>query len=102
MDEVPSSRMEWEVYLELKRMGLRAEFQRSFCVMSTTPDIYFPEQRLAIYIDGVQVHVKRQEKDETLRELLAKRHGLKVISIPYERYSQKEKERILEEILKFI
>jgi hypothetical protein len=37
-----------------------------------------------------------------LRELLAKRHGLKVVSIPYERYSQKEKERILEEILKFI
>jgi uncharacterized protein (UPF0297 family) len=102
MGEVPSSRMEWEVYKALKVKGFKAEFQRSFCVMSTTPDIYIPDKGLAIYIDGVQVHVKRQEKDETLRELLAKRHGLKVISIPYERYSQKEKERILEEILKFI
>jgi hypothetical protein len=44
----------------------------------------------------------REDRDEALRELLAKRHGLKVVSIPYERYSQKEKERILEEILKFI
>lgn len=69
--------------------------------MSTTPDIYFPEQRLAIYIDG-PVHKGREDRDEALRELLAKRHGLKVVSIPYERYSQKEKERILEEILKFI
>jgi very-short-patch-repair endonuclease len=94
--------MEWEVYKALKARGVKAEFQRPFCVLSTTPDIYIPEKRLAIYIDGVQVHVKRQEKDEALRELLAKRHGLKVVSIPYERYSQKEKERILEEILKFI
>jgi len=69
--------------------------------MSTTPDIYFPEHGLAIYIDG-PVHHGREDRDEALRELLAKRHGLKVVSIPYERYSQKEKERILEEILKFI
>jgi very-short-patch-repair endonuclease len=93
--------MEWEVYLELKRRGLRAEFQRSFCVMSTTPDIYFPEQRLAIYIDG-PVHRGREERDEALRELLARRHGVKVVSIPYERFSLREKRRILEEILKFL
>jgi very-short-patch-repair endonuclease len=67
--------------------------------MSTTPDIYFPEKRLAIYIDGVQVHVKRQEKDETLRELLAKRYGVKVLSIPYERYSKRELERIVNTIM---
>jgi very-short-patch-repair endonuclease len=93
--------MEWEVYKALKARGVKAEFQRSFCVMSTTPDIYFPEQRLAIYIDG-PVHKGREDRDEALRELLAKRHGLKVVSIPYERYSQKEKERILEVISKIL
>jgi very-short-patch-repair endonuclease len=72
---------------------------REFCVLSTTPDFYFPNRNLAVYLDG-SVHDGKQDRDEQLRESLTKRHGLKVISIPYDGSSQQEVDRVLEQIIK--
>jgi len=96
------SRMDEGVYIELQKRGINCEFQRSFCVQVTTPDIYIPSKRIAIYLDGEEVHAKRKERDEALRELLAKRYGIKVLSIPYKRFSKKELKRIVNEILEAI
>ena len=95
------SRMDEAVYIELQRLGVGCEFQREFCVQTTTPDIYIPKKRVAIYLDG-PVHKGREDRDEALRELLAKRYDIKVLSIPYKRFSKKELKRIVNEILEAI
>jgi len=96
------SRMDEAVYIELQKRGVNCLFQREFCVQSTVPDIYIPQKRIAIYLDGEKVHAKREDRDEALRELLTKRYGIKVLSIPYKRFSKREVERIVNEILKVI
>ena len=74
------------------------ETDRDFCLQQTTPDFYFPEQRTAIYIDG-PVHAKREDRDELLRELLAKRYDVKVVSIAYKAFTKEETERVFHEIM---
>ena len=57
--------------------------QKEFCLLSTKPDFYFPDVNLAVYIDGEQIHRKREAKDLELRELLKKRYGCTVRSFSY-------------------
>jgi len=78
--------------------GLNVETDRDFCLQQTTPDFYFPERRTAIYIDG-PVHAKREDRDELLRELLAKRYDVKVVSIAYKAFTKEETERVFHEIM---
>jgi len=93
----PISRMDEAVLIEVQRLGEPVEFQREFCVQSTTPDLYFPKARLAVYLDG-PVHEGREERDEALRDLLAKRYDVRVLSLRYEAFTDKAKQQILEEI----
>jgi very-short-patch-repair endonuclease len=51
---------------------------------------------LAVYLDG-QPHEGREDRDERLRELLAQRHGVKVLSI---KTKGKNVTEVVEEILK--
>lgn len=92
------SKIEWEILEDLAKEDLHPMMDKSFCVLSTTPDFYFPNERLAVYVDGEKVHLNRQDKDEWLRELLAKRHGVKVLSIPYKRFSKRKSREIVEKI----
>jgi len=96
--QVPVSRMDEAVLVELQRLGIPFEAQKEFCLQSTTPDVYLPNKRIAIYLDGEKVHRKRDERDEALRELLTKRYGIRVISIPYKRFSKSELKRVIEKI----
>jgi len=93
------SRMEHEVLIDLHKRGVHPLTNEEFCLLTTTPDYYFPNKRLAIYLDGEHVHFKRQERDKELRTLLQKRYGIRVLSIQYKRYSKKEKNRIVKQIL---
>jgi len=91
------SSMEQKLAVALSAKGVGFESQKQFCLQSTTPDFFIGNT--AFYIDG-SVHVKRQDRDEYLRELLAKRHGVKVVSLSYETDSQQEQDRLLGEILR--
>lgn len=95
------SKMDEAVYVALQEKGIPVEFQREFCVQATTPDLYFPEHNLAVYIDG-PVHTAREDKDERLRQLLSNRYGLRVVSVSYETFSESEVQRIVDEIKKEI
>ena len=86
--QVSVSKMEIELRIELARRGIHPMTSKSFCVISTTPDFTFPVQRKAFYVDGEKVHLKRQERDGELRELLEKRHDYRVESFSYKRYSK--------------
>ena len=93
------SRMEEDVFLALYANGVLPRRDEKFPIQTTTPDFYFPEKRLAVYLDGEKVHFKRQDRDETIRELLRKRHKVKVLSITYKGNSERERQRILKLIL---
>ena len=95
---VSPSRMEQEVLIALDNRGVYPLTDKEFCVQSTKPDFYFPDQRLAVYLDG-PTHLGKEERDEALRQLLSKRYGVKVLSIPYNRYSKSERGRIINAIM---
>jgi len=92
------SKMEDTQLLKLQEASLRPVIRdRAFCIKSTTPDLFFPNKKLAIYLDG-PVHEGKEERDEALREALAKQHGVTVVSIPYEAYSGKSVEEVFSRI----
>jgi len=91
------SKMEEAVLVKLEAKGLHPEVQKEFCLRSTRPDYYFPQQNLAIFLDG-PVHKGREDRDEAIRELLIKRHGVQVVSISYEGTSQTTLDEIVRKI----
>lgn len=92
------SNMEQALLIKLQTTDHHPVTDRTFCLQSTTPDFYFPKQNLAIYIDG-PVHEGKEERDDILRELLAKRHGIRIVSIPYKAFTKQETERVFNEIV---
>jgi len=81
--KVAVSKAEVAVHCELTRRHLYPEAQYSVCLYSTTPDFYFHDQKLCIFIDGPP-HAKprRIDRDNGVDELLRKR-GFKVARFPY-------------------
>ena len=98
------SRMDEAVLIELQREGWNVEFQVEYCVLSTTVDLKInamPDGRRVnsvVYLDGIEAHKGREDRDEQLGELLNKRYGLRVVSIPYERYSERARDEVVERI----
>jgi hypothetical protein len=85
--------METFITNRLRKMGKAVDTDMTFCVESTTPDQYILPDAIALYLDG-PVHKGREERDEMLRGKLAKRRNVKVVSISYEGYTKKERERV--------
>lgn len=101
----PVSRMDMDVYVALQQEGYEVEFQKEFCVQSTTLDVWVkrtPKGKLVdmkVYVDGPH-HKKphREMKDVELRDKLKKYYGGEIVSLPYERYSKKALREILKQI----
>ena len=98
------SKMEGLVIASLIESGVRDLVQdRHFCVLETIPDIYLPKQNLVIYLDCTETHEgDRLDKDEKLRDLLKKRHGVNFLGVNYDSASLKEVERVTKEILSVV
>jgi len=62
---------------------MRFETQKQFCLQHTTPDFYFSDVNLAVYLDGEQVHKNQETKDTELRRLLNKRYGCTIRAVTY-------------------
>jgi len=92
------SQMELAVAEELAKRGLSFETQKQFCIQSCIADLYFPKQRLAVFLDG-PVHKGREDRDEALRELLWRRHNVEPLTIEYESYTKEQVQEIVELIL---
>ena len=96
------SKMEEQVINLLSEKGVRGIVQdRNFCLLTTTPDIFFASENKAVYLDGKEVHANQTDRDEKLRETLQKR-GVKVLSITYDSGSQRETERVTNQILEWL
>ena len=89
--------MEEALMVKLASAGVQFKTDRLFCIQSTCPDFFFAEKDLAVYV--VEAHRCREDQDEQLRELLAKRYRVKVVTISYERFSKQETERVFQQIM---
>src|SRR6266702_4860169 len=92
------SRMEQELAIKLQDNGI--SYQTQVEIPVTTADFYFATQPrpLVVFVDGT-VHLGKSQsaKDEELRSLLRKR-GYRVLELCYNSYSDKERDRLYEEI----
>ena len=91
--------MERELAFKLQDCEIRYLTQVEIPV--TTVDFYFPlEPRpLLVYVDGrVHLGTAQMVKDEELRLLLRKR-GYRILELYYNRYSDKKRDQLYEEIL---
>lgn len=95
------SSFELAVIQDLQAEGYAIETDKAFCLEQTIPDGYVSTKNAVIYLDG-PVHVGREDRDERLRELLAKRHGCHVLSIPFKADTKAERERVKQEIRDFL
>ena len=91
------SQIEEALMIKLASAGVQFETDRLFCIQSTCPDFFFVDKDLAVYVD--ESHQCREDQDEQLRELLAKRYRVKVVTISYERFSKQETERVFKQIM---
>lgn len=94
----PVSRMEVRVAAALTAKGVAFESQKPFCLQRVTADFYLPQRNLAVYLDGAP-HAGREDRDAALRERLATRHGVTVLSVPYTNNSQKAEDAVLRRIM---
>lgn len=92
------SQMEIRVAAALTAKGVKFESQKPFCLQSTTADFYLPDDNLVVYLDGAP-HRGREDRDEATRELLVKRFGVEVLTIPYDAVSAKREAEIVQQIL---
>jgi len=77
-------------------------FDREFILAATIPDLYFPRQKLAIYIDGPVHKGKQVEKDEELRTMLESKRKVNVAVLKYDNDTDEEFQRLMAEIRKLI
>src|SRR5712692_9713339 len=94
------SRMEQELAIKLQDNGIHYQTQVEIPV--TTADFYFSlETRpLIVFVDGrVHLGTAQMAKDEELRSLLRKR-GYRILELYYDSYSDKERDRLYEQIRK--
>jgi very-short-patch-repair endonuclease len=90
-----------ELELAFKLQEDRISYQTHVEIPVTTADFYFPQEPrpLLVFVNG-HVHLGKSQmiKDEELRSLLRKR-GYRVLELCYSNYSDKERDRLYEEIL---
>src|SRR6058998_3556247 len=93
------SRMEQE--LAFKLQDDRIQYQTQVEIPVTTAGFYFSLESspLLVFVDG-RVHYGRAQivKDEELRSLLRKR-GYRILELCYDRYSDKARDRLYQEIM---
>lgn len=102
----PVSKMDEAILLRLKAdkdlvaAGWKIEFQKPFCLVTTTPDLCLTkgDMKIAVYLDGETAHKSRGDRDVELRDLLEKRKGVKPMGITYSQYSKGEEDRIFKKI----
>lgn len=100
--QAPVSRMDNWVRDELQRRGISIRSQEPICIKSVVPDVIVEkgDKPICVFLDG-PVHVKRALADEENRELLAKR-GFRVLELPYDAYTEEQKQLLIAEILAVI
>lgn len=91
------SRMEIELLKKLQELDVPVETDRTFCIRETRPDFYFPTVHKAVYVDG-KVHQGKEDRDTSIREKLGRRHRMEVVGVGYDSYSDKERDRLFEQI----
>jgi ParB/RepB/Spo0J family partition protein len=92
------SKMEDAIYTRFSTENHAVFRDVEFCIQKTVPDLYFPEKKVAVYIDGNAVHRRKRDDDARLRKKLEQYYGFHVVTVSYDTFSEKEAERVYGEI----
>ena len=78
------SNAELSLFKALSARGLTGGMttQQTIVLSATTPDFTWNQKRKCVFLDGEQVHRKRQEHDEEVQSQLEKR-GWQVLRVTY-------------------
>jgi very-short-patch-repair endonuclease len=82
---VSCSSAEEQVAVALHQLGLKGWFKnREIVLEATIPDFWFPAKKVAVYLDGEQVHSSSHalERDDRITAVLEKR-GVRVLRFRY-------------------
>jgi very-short-patch-repair endonuclease len=94
----PVSNIEIAIANALNESGITGFLtQHPIVIQQTIPDFFFPDKRLAVYIDG-PVHSGREDRDQELRDAL-RRRGYKVLELSYEKPTKETINRLVVEII---
>ena len=80
------------------KLGIPVYFDKEFILMATIPDYYFPTINQSIFLDGSVHKGKQKERDEELRDALARIKKVDVNTIAYANDTDQEYQRIMKEI----
>lgn len=93
------SKMEEKVQQKLQALGVRPIVTgKKFCLLDTEPDYYIPPKNIAVYLDQEEVHKNRKDRDDELRDWLAKKYGFKVLPFPFKYATDREADPIARKI----
>lgn len=91
------SRMEIAVAVALQAKGVRFRTQVPMSVTSADIEVERGGKPLFVFLDG-PVHEGREDRDEEVRRLLAKR-GCDILELRYSSYSRRARDRLVGKIL---
>jgi len=103
----PVSKMDEAMLLRLqenpviRELGFTVTFQKHYCITEIISDVTLEKDgdEIACFFDGEAVHRNRQERDEANRQKAADRHHIKVLSLTYSSFTEKEAQRLLQQVL---
>ena len=92
---LPESRADVGALQKLQARGHKVEYQPTVILVWTRPE-YLVDDKAYFYNDGEAVHKNSEKKDDYLRTKLAEVTGKRVFGIPYDVYSEKNVNAIVE------
>jgi transcriptional regulator with XRE-family HTH domain len=95
--QVPVSHMEQRLAKRLVEAGIAFESQVEYCIAKCIPD--FVINQIPFFIDGEDVHFRREEKDDSARSRLAQFYNVEPIGLTYKYDTKTEEDRLFREIM---
>ena len=99
------SKMDEAIYLKLQQskklreLGYRVVFQKPYILTTSDVTLEKPGKEIPVFLDNIEIHKNRRERDKEIRGFLARRESVTPLSRDYERFSEKEIERLFKEIM---
>jgi len=91
--------MEDIIRKKLEDEGIPFKTDEKFTVVETEPDFWLHKHGIFIYLDGEKVHMKREAKDDWIRDRVASQEKVRVLGLTFPDNSKKSQDEIWQEIV---
>lgn len=84
---------------EIRDAGWEVTFQKPYILTTSDVTLEKPGVEIPIFLDLIELHQKREDRDSQIRGFLLRREKIKeVLSLPYKNLTKAEKDRVFQEI----